>query len=62
MVNDANNDHNVTIRILDENQNIVLNETTIKPGRDLSLHFLKYNKNYIVQVKCKNGRYHLNFV
>lgn len=62
MVNDANNDHNVTIRILDENQNIVLNETTIKPGRDLSLRFLKYNKNYIVQVKCKNGRYHLNFV
>lgn len=62
MVNDANNDHNVTIRILDENQNIVLNKTTIKPGRDLSLRFLKYNKNYIVQVKCKNGRYHLNFV
>lgn len=62
MVNDANNDHNVTIRILDEENTVVLNETTIKPGRDLSLRFLKYNKNYIVQVKCKNGRYHLNFV
>ena len=51
----------ITIRILDENQTIVLKDTTIKLGESINLHCLKYNKNYIVQVKCKPGRYNLNF-
>lgn len=62
VVNDANSSGYVTIRILDENENIILDETTIKPGDSISLKFLKDHKNYIVQSKCKEGRYFLNFV
>mgnify|MGYP003511441024 CR=1 FL=1 len=49
------------IAFIDENQTIVLKDTTIKLGESINLHCLKYNKNYIVQVKCKPGRYNLNF-
>ena len=61
VINDINNPYDITIRILDENQTIVLKDTTIKLGESINLHCLKYNKNYIVQVKCKPGRYNLNF-
>lgn len=61
VINDINNPCDITIRILDENQTIVLKDTTIKLGESINLHCLKYNKNYIVQVKCKPGRYNLNF-
>ena len=50
VINDINNPYDITIRILDENQTIVLKDTTIKLGESINLHCLKYNKNYIVQV------------
>ena len=61
VINDKINPYDITIRILDENQTNVLKDTTIKLGESINLHCLKYNKNYIVQVKCKPGRYNLNF-
>lgn len=62
MINDANSSGNVTIRILDGNGNIVLDETTVKIGESIDLSFLKYNKNYIVEAKCKKGIFFLNFI
>lgn len=62
VVNDANSSGSVVIRILDQNNNIVLEETTIEPGTSIKLDKLEDNQNYIVEAKCKEGRFFLNFV
>ena len=62
VVNDANSSGDVMLRILDENKNIVLDETIVKPGTSIDLDMLQNNRNYIVEVKCKTGRFFLNFV
>ena len=62
MVNDANSSGEVRIRILDENKNMVLDETTVEPGTSIDLDMLKNNRNYIVEVKYKTGRFFLNFI
>ncbi len=61
MVNDANSSGNIAVRILDENRNIVLDETIVNAGESISLKMLDDNLDYIVEVKCKEGRYFLNF-
>lgn len=61
VVNDANSDGSVAIRILDEKNNPVIEETMIKPGHSVKLDGLKDHQNYIVEAKCKEGRYFLNF-
>lgn len=62
VVNDANSSGEVRIRILDENKNMVLDEITVEPGTSIDLDMLKNNRNYIVEVKCKTGRFFLNFI
>lgn len=62
MVNDANSSGDVIIRILDEKGNIVLDEIKVKAGESINLKFLKNNKNYTVEAKCKEGIFFLNFV
>lgn len=62
MVNDANSSGDVMLRILDENKNIVLDEIIVEPGTSIDLDMLQNNRNYIVEVKCKTGRFFLNFV
>lgn len=62
MINDANSSGSVTIRILDESKNIVLEEITVEPGETIQLNMLQNNQNYIVEAKCKKGRYFLNFI
>lgn len=61
MVNDANSSGDVTVRILDENNNVIVRETTVEPGKMLDLKMLKNNQHYIVEAKCKSGRFFLNF-
>lgn len=62
VVNDANSSGDVMLRILDENKNIVLDEIIVEPGTSIDLDMLQNNRNYIVEVKCKTGRFFLNFV
>ncbi len=62
MINDANSSGCVAVRILDENRNIILDEITVDAGESVSLKGLENNMDYIVEVKCKEGRYFLNFI
>lgn len=62
MINDANSSGHVAVRILDENRNIILDEIIVDAGESISLKVLEDNMNYIVEVKCKEGRYFLNFI
>jgi hypothetical protein len=62
MINDANSSGYVVVRILNENRNIILDETIVNVGEAISLKMLEDNLDYIVEVKCKEGRYFLNFI
>ena len=62
MINDANSSGHVAVRILDENRNIILDEIIVDAGESISIKVLEDNMNYIVEVKCKEGRYFLNFI
>lgn len=62
MINDANSSGRVAVRILDENRNIILDEIIVDAGESISLKDLEDNMDYIVEVKCKKGRYFLNFI
>ena len=62
MINDANSSGRVAVRILDENRNIILDELIVDAGESISLKDLENNMDYIVEVKCKKGRYFLNFI
>lgn len=62
MVNDANSSGDVMVRIIDENNNVIVKATTVEPGKALDLKMLKNNQHYIVEAKCKSGSFFLNFL
>ena len=55
VVNYADSGGSVTIRILDENGNIVVDETIVESGQAVSLDQLKRNQPYYVETKCPAG-------
>lgn len=62
MINDANSDGDVLVRILDENNELIMDDVAIEAGTSVKLDELKKNRKYIVQVKCNKGTYFINFV
>ena len=61
VVNDANSDGTINIRIRDKSEKIVLDETTMEPGTSLDLNMLKKNTEYVVEIKTKADFVFLNF-
>lgn len=62
VVNHANSDAPVLLRVLDEGGNIVLEELEIQPGTSESLKQLKHNQKYHVEVRTSGETIFLNFV
>lgn len=58
---DANGDGAVSIRILDEGGNTVLEEAVMEPGTGLDLDALQSNTEYVVEVKTTADFVLLNF-
>lgn len=61
VVNDANSDAAIDLRVLDTEGNIVLDEIQIQPGTAQSLDELKRNTEYHLEVKTTGEDVFLNF-
>lgn len=60
IVNDANSDKDIVIRIKDTNNNILIDSLLISPGESAKLNKLKNNVNYIVEYKPVDGQVFIN--
>lgn len=60
IINTANNESEILLRVKDEEGNIVIEELKILPGTSVKLKELKRNENYLFEIKAENGRYFIN--
>lgn len=62
VVNDANNESDVLLRVKDEQGNIIIDEFLISPGKSAELEKLKKYQKYYFEIKAPEGRYSINAV
>ncbi|MBG9455825.1 hypothetical protein ABE61_16945 [Lysinibacillus sphaericus] len=62
IVNHANNNSEVLLRIKDANGHVVVDEFHIPPGKSKKLEGLKKNVNYYLEIKAKKGQFFINVV
>lgn len=62
VVNDANSDGPITLRVLDEKGNVVLDSLTVQPGRQVPLKKLQRFADYQVEFKTNASFVFLNFI
>lgn len=62
VVNSANSDAFVSIRILDSNDNVVIEDLVIEPGIKVDVSELEYNMEYKIYIKSEASFMALNFV
>jgi len=60
IVNHANNNSEVLLRIKDGNGHIIVDEFHISPGKSKKLDGLKKNVNYYLEIKAKKGQFFIN--
>lgn len=61
VTNHANSNSNITIRIKDIYDTVIVPETIIKPGHSFDLNALHKYTNYVVEIKDYTGHTFLNF-
>ena len=62
IVNDANSENDVFLRVKDEKGNIIIDEFQISPGKSIKLKNLKRGKKYFLEIKAPPGRFFINAV
>lgn len=62
IVNSANNEGDVLLRVKDEKGNIIIDEFQIAPGKNNKLDGLVKEKKYFFEIKAPQGRYIINAV
>jgi hypothetical protein len=62
VINDANSDNEVWLRVKDEQGNIIIDEFQISSGTGKELKKLKRNKKYFFEIKAPDGWYCINAV
>lgn len=62
IVNHANSNSDVILRIKDENGHVVVDEFKISPGKSVKLDGLKKNIKYSFEMKAKKGQFFINVV
>lgn len=62
IVNGADNDGEVLLRIKDANGHVVVDEFHIPPGKSKKLEGLKKNVNYYLEIKVKKGQFFINVI
>ena len=60
IVNHANNEKEVLLRVKDEDGNIVIDEVRVLAGTHVKLDGLKRNEKYYIEVKAPQGRFLIN--
>lgn len=55
IVNDANSESDVLLRIKDEKGKLIIDEILIPPGKSVKLEELKRNKKYFIEIKAPKG-------
>lgn len=62
IVNNANNEKNVLLRVKDDNDNIVIDEVQVPAGKSVKLEGLKRNEKYYIEIKAPQGRFTITAV
>ncbi|WP_285400412.1 zf-HC2 domain-containing protein [Lysinibacillus sp. fls2-241-R2A-57] len=62
IVNHANSNSDVILRIKDENGHVVVDEFKLSPGKSVKLDELKNNIKYSFELKAKKGQFLINVV
>ncbi len=62
IVNHANNEKNVLLRVKDDNDNIVIDEVQVPAGTSVKLEGLKRNEKYYIEIKAPQGRFTINAI
>ena len=63
IINDANSEDEILIRVKDAEGEIVVDELLVSPGTGVQLKELKKNEKYYIEVKAEQkGRYFINAV
>ncbi|MFJ6208508.1 hypothetical protein [Lysinibacillus sp. NPDC092081] len=62
VVNHANSNGNVILRIKDVDGHVVVDEIEISPGKSIKLDGLKIHIKYSFEIKAKKGQYLINIV
>ncbi|GEM_PF-446005 len=62
IVNTAGSPSDITLRVKDEDGNIVVDELLVQPGTSVKVDSLKNNKKYYFEIKAKKGRFFINAV
>lgn len=62
IVNDANSENDVILRVKDEKGNIIIDEFQISPGKSIKLKNLKRGEKYFLEIKAPPGRFFINAV
>ncbi len=60
IVNHANNEGDILLRVKDVNGNVVVDEIQVESGTSLRLDGLKKNEKYFFEIKAPQGRFHIN--
>lgn len=62
IVNYADNDKNILLRVKDDNDNIVIDEVQVPDGTSVKLEGLKRNERYYIEIKAPQGRFTINAI
>lgn len=62
VVNDANNESDMLLRVKDEKGNVIIDETLISPGKSVKLDGLKRNEKYFFEIKAPQGSFSINAI
>ncbi|WP_366294371.1 hypothetical protein [Paenibacillus sp. AN1007] len=62
IINDANSEGNVLLRVKDDKGNIVINEFEVSPGTSKKLDDLSKDQQYFFEVKAQQGQFIINAI
>ncbi|MFJ7732182.1 zf-HC2 domain-containing protein [Lysinibacillus sp. NPDC097231] len=62
IINDANNENDVLLRVKDEKGDVIIDEILIPLGKGVKLDGLKRKEKYFFEIKAPQGRFSINAV
>lgn len=62
IINSANNESDVLLRVKDEKGNVIIEEFQISPGKSVKLDGLNRKEKYYFEIKASQGRFIINSV
>lgn len=62
IINSANNESDVLLRVKDEKGNVIIDEFQISPGESVKLDGLNRKEKYFFEIKAPQGRFSINAV